>query len=315
MVHWVGTHLKRWLPWVGSTALMAYLFYAYDAAAAWQAFTSASLGWLAGVWLVAIVITWLIDTKGLQELFGRLNDVALPLPKLLAVKGASYFLNIVNYAAAAGGIGYMVWKRTGRPAAELASSLLFLNVLDLMVLNAFVTAGLLMGPMPLSGTAQDGLLMVNIGLWAAYFGSCVYWNGGFDFFVLGKLRSWPIFAAFSRARLPTHGILFAWRFGMLCVYIAMQYAALHLFNIPVPLGEVMVYNSLVTLVQVVPISIAGLGTTQVVQLAVYSAYGTDAQILAYGTASVFAFMLVRAAIGYPCLKRLTAEAPNEKGPR
>lgn len=315
MVHRVGTHLKRWLPWVGSTALMAYLFYAYDAAAAWEALLSASLGWLGGMWLAALLITWWIDTRGLHELFGRLNGVAMPLPKLLAVKGASYFLNIVNYAAAAGGIGYMVWKRTGKPAAELASSLLFLNVLDLIVLNAFMTVGLLIAPLPLSEAAQDGLLMVNVGLWAAYFGSCVYWNGGFDFFVLGKLRTWPIFAAFGRATLSTHGVLLGWRFFMLCVYIAMQYAALHLFNIPVPLGEVMIYNSLVTLVQVLPISIAGLGTTQVVQLAVYSAYGTDAQILAYGTASVFAFMLVRAAIGYPCLKRLTAEAPNEKGPR
>ena len=284
---------------------MGYLVWAYDVGAAWEALKSAQLGWLLVLWLTASIVVFFVDTGCLWLLFDRLNG-PVTYAHLLVIKGASYFLNIVNYAAASGGIAYLVWRRWRMPVLEVGSSVLFLNVVDLFVLNLFVSCGLLLAELSLPAAAVQTLVWVNLGIYALYFGSMIYWNVGFDFLVLGRLRTWSVFSAFDRATARIHAELIASRVGLLVIYVAMQYAALHLFDIRVPLGEVLVYNSIVTLVITIPISIGGLGTSQMVMLAVYADYGTDAQILAYSTASIFMFMLVRILIGYACLGRLDA---------
>ncbi len=295
---------KRVLPWIGSLLLMGYLAYAYDVAAAWEAMKSARLGWVLALWLSASILVYFVDTGCLWLLFDRLNG-PVSYRGLLVIKGASYFLNVVNYAAASGGIAYMVWRRYRMPVLEVGSSVLFLNAVDLFALNLCVTIGLLLGGLTLPPPALQSLVWVNIGIYCLYFGSMIYWNGGWDFLILGRLRTWSIFSAFDRAKLRIHAELIASRLLLLVIYVAMQYWALRLFDIAVPLGELLVYNSIITLVIIVPISIAGLGTSQMMMLAVYSDYGSDAQILAYSTASIVLFMVVRIAIGYACLGQLS----------
>ena len=302
------SRLRALLPWLGTLLLMGYLVWAYDARAAWDALREAPLIGLVLLWGGVSAIVFFLDSAGLFVLFSRLNG-AVQYRDVMVIKGSSYFLNIVNYAAASGGIAYLVWRRWRFPFLEVTSSVLFLNVVDLLVLNVFVTGGLWLTDLSLPVAAVQTIVYVNIGLYALYFGSMIYWNAGFDFLVLGRLRKWSIFSAFARAEVRTHLALFGLRATMLVVYICMQYAALQLFEIDAPLGEVMVYNSIVTLVITLPISIAGLGTSQLIMLEVYADYGTDAAILAYSTASIFAFMIIRAAIGYVSL------APLQRLPR
>lgn len=289
--------------------LLGWLFVAYDARAAWDALLSTNLSALAAVWLCAILSAWLVDAGTLTVLFARLNT-RLPYLDLLRIKGASYLLNIVNYAAASGGIAWLVHRRSHAPVFETVSSVLFLDVLDLLMLNITVTAGLLLGSEFLPGALFGALVWVNIAIYALYFGSMIYWNAGFDFFVLGRLRTWPIFAAFGRATVRIHAELLFTRVVLMAVYVPMQYAALHLFGVDVPLGPLMIFNAIITLVGIIPISIAGIGTTQVVMMEVYAPYGTEAEILAYSTAGIFATLLVRSAIGVPSLASIQRNAAS-----
>jgi len=294
------------IPWIGTTALLLWLISSHDMIAVGDALMQANLGGLALLWVLSIGLTFVTDAAGLWLAFSRLNG-PLQFLAMLRIKGISYFLNIVNYAAASGGIAWLVSKRASYPLTGTASSILFLNVVDLLVLNVFVSVGLgieYLGGHSVSllpSQAQTTLIWVNVIIYGLYFGSMAYWNLGLDFLVLGRLRTWRIFSAFSRATLRTHVVLFAARFVLLSLYIAMQYIVVHMFHIDATIGAVMVINTVVTLVQTVPISVAGFGTVQVAMLELYAPYGTDSAILAYSTASLVVFILLRAAIGYICL--------------
>lgn len=301
---------KQWwrtvLPWVVTLALLAYLFSTVDVEAVGEAFRSARLDWLLPIWLGVVVLVFWADTFCLSVLFSRLN-APISFAELLPVKGASYFLNIVNYNAAAVAIAYVVRRKTGVPFWETTSSMLLLNVVDLIVLNIYVAAGLVLASGVLEPTQQSALIAVSGGLFALYFGSMIYWNAGFDFFVLGRLRSWSIFAAFRNATVQSHAVFVLMRFLFILLYVGLQYVSLHLFGVKVPLGELMMYNAIITLIGTLPISVSGLGTTQVAMLEFYGDYGTDAQILAYSTAMIVMFAASRAAIGYWFLPRLSRE--------
>ena len=309
-------YLRRGLPWLGSVALVAWLISRHDLLEVRDALSQADLGGLAVLWLVSIAVTFVVDTLGLRMAFCLING-PIAWSKILKIKGVSYFLNIVNYAAASGGIAWSVSKRLRVPLAEAASTMLFLNVVDLLVLNALVSIGL---GLEWFTEAQDTLLpaesirpllIANLCVYLLYFGSMTYWNLGWNYFVLGRLRPLAVFNAFRLATARIHIALFGARLVLLGVYIVMQYLALQMFVVDVPLGAVMIVNTVVTLVQTLPISIAGFGTVQVAMLELYAPYGSDSAILAYSTVSLLVFILVRASIGYVCLALDRKDAPSE----
>jgi uncharacterized membrane protein YbhN (UPF0104 family) len=283
---------------------VGYIGWAHDVRAIGDALLAVRLDWLLALWLVTIIAVFLADVGCLTLLFSRLN-APVTYRELLPVKGASYFLNIVNYNAAAGAVAWFLRKTQGVPFLEAASSMLWLNVIDLIALNAYVTAGLLLAGDAFPADTRATLWLANGALYAVYVGSAIYWNAGFDFFVLGRLRGLAIFSAFRRATVGTHLQFLALRASFLMLYVVMQFASVRLFGIEVPFGMLLVYNAIITFIGTIPISIAGLGTTQLAMLAFYGPYGSDAQILAYSTATIAMFAAARALIGYFYLGEIT----------
>jgi uncharacterized membrane protein YbhN (UPF0104 family) len=296
--------LRQVLPWVGTLLILGYLGATQDLDAVWEALTKARFDWLLPLWVATVFAVFWFDTGCLVVLFSRLN-ARVGFRELLPVKGASYFLNVINYNAAAGGIAWFLKMRAGVRFLEAASSMLLLNVLDLIVLNLFVSAGLLIGGSAMDPAVRAAIVPVHIGLYVLYAGALVYWNGKVDFLVMGRLRPLAIFSSFAKARLADHGLLLALRSGFIFIYVGMQFVTLHIFDIQVPFGELLVFNSIITLVGTIPISIAGLGTTQLLMLEFYAPYGTQGQILAYSTAVIFMFAVARMLIGYWYLGEMT----------
>ena len=298
--------LRRLLPWLGSIGIVWWLVVSQDLEAAAAAAERARLGLFFLLWLLAIGVTYALDAYGLKYAVSMLCSY-VRYAVVLRVKGISYFLNIVNYAAASGGIAWSLARRTGVSLSRVASTILFLNVVDLLVLNVLVSVGLALefvmseGAAFLSVDRLHAMLVVNLAIYALYFGSMTYWNLGWNYGLLGRLRDKVIFDAFARARVSIHWKLFLVRLALLLVYIVMQYTALRIFDVHAPFHVVLVVNTVVTLAQTVPVSVAGIGTVQVVMLEMYSPYGTPADILAYSTATLFVFILIRAAIGFLCL--------------
>lgn len=103
------------------------------------------------------------------------------------------------------------------------------------------------------------------------------------------------------------------RMCLLLTYLGSQYILLQLFGVDVPLLRLTVYNSLITFVQIVPISVAGLGTVQVVMRHFYAPYvqrltsNAAAVVDAYSTTSIFSFVIFRVIVAYFFLGEFSRE--------
>lgn len=308
----MGNFLKRALPWVVSLGLVAWLVATTDLDAVWAAIRAVPMVPLLAATVGAVVVSYLYDALCLTLVLRRFN-APVRYGEILPLKGASYFLNIVNYNAAAGGMALHLRRTRGVGFLEAASSFLFLNVADVVALCVLVTVGLLATGDVVSAEARAGLWTTVAVIGAALAGTWVYWNAGFDFLVLGRLRSWRIFHAFARARVADYGWLAALRLGLLLQYILLMWAYLWLFDIRVPLTVMFALHPIVILIWTVPVSIAGLGTVQLALRLLYAPFAVETLadpvpvIDACSTTNIFVTVLIRVAIGYACLRRISAQ--------
>jgi len=303
---------KQVLPWLATLGIGAYLVWAYDIAEVEKAIASAPMWKLLPLWIVSVGVVFLADVACLRSLFRRTGQRA-SFQELRVVKGASYLLNIINYNAAVGGIAVVLARRQGRPILEFISTILMLAVIDMVGLSVYALAGIALLDSWPADVDVDVIAAIAGGLLVAYLGALIYWRAGWDFWILGSLRSWTLFRAFRVTKLRDHGVLVVQRAGFMGLYFLIHHVSLDLFGIPVPWTELLVYNAVITIVGTLPISIAGLGTTQVVTIALYAEHGTPEAILAYSTLITFLFVVLRAVIGYahlPRLAALTDEAPT-----
>ena len=298
--------VRQLLPWVFTFGLVYYLFTLHSPAEAWEALKEVNLAVLLPFWAFAVFVVFLADTYCLTQLFSRLHQ-KVSFQGLLPVKGASYLLNIINYNAAQGGIALFVSRKTEAPFLQVVSSMLFLIVIDMVVLMIYMGLGLAF----LSSWSESPYQLPVMGIAGAiavgYIGTLIYWNGGFNFLILGRLRSWAIFHAFRQGSLKDHGILVSMRFAFMSLYFVTQYVSLSFFDIHIPLLELCMYNAVLTIVGTLPISVPGLGATQIVMIALYAPYASEAQVLAYSTAIAFVFILVRMAVGYRYVGQVTRD--------
>ena len=345
---------RRLLPWLVSIGLLAYLASTTDLARVWDALQRARLGLFVTVALVGTLLAFLYDSVCLTLLLRRFN-APVTLGEVLPLKGASYFLNVINYNAAMGGMALYLRRVRGVSFLESASSLLFMNVLDVFALCGLIAVGLVASGDALGASvgpeARHGLVVVLVALAAVLVGNLVYWNAGFDFFVLGRLRSWRIFHAFREARLLDYAWLMALRLPLLLLYVAMMWLFAHAFRIDISYPSALALQPIVIFVGTVPISVAGLGTTQVLMRSFYgpfaaylalrevgapllgglhvplaaapgggvaslaAGWGVEGAAAAYydptplvdafSTASIFGIVLVRVALGYGFLHRVS----------
>ena len=309
-----GRLLRVALPWVGSLAFVAYLVVTSDLAQIGAAIRQAPLVAIAAVAVVSVVASYLWDSFCLTLLFRRFN-APVGFGEVAPMKGASYFLNVVNYGVAMGGMALYLRRTRRVPFLEGASTLLFLNAVDVLALAVLVGLGLASGGAHLTGETREGLTIAVAVIAFVIAGSWVYWNGRFDFFVFGRLRRLRIFHAFARARLVDWGWLVGVRLGLVGIYVLTMWFFLQLFAIRVPLVAMLALHPIVMLVWTVPISIAGIGTTQVAMRYLYGPFtenaavlgleGTHAVVDACSTTMIFTTLAVRLAVGYAALRRVS----------
>ena len=135
----MAVHVRRWLPPIGTAALLAYLVHSTDIDGVRAAFAAADAPRAIGVILVGTFVTWLVDSACLgwlirKTLAGRGNGAAFGLREVAPLKASSYVLNIVNYNAATLGMAWIVARRRGVGFLEATAALAVLSWLDLVAL-------------------------------------------------------------------------------------------------------------------------------------------------------------------------------------
>ena len=313
----MSPRLKRLTPWVLSLSIVLFLFLTTDVEAVGDALAQADWALLFGGMAAVTLAAYVADALTMVVLLRRFV-APVGVGEVLKIKGVSYFLNAINYSLAAGGMSWVLHKRHGTPFLETLSTLVWFFFIDIIALNVLITLGLLLGPDSLGAAPFMARIPLLVGLiWAVVVGSLWYWNGRFDFIVLGFMRSWRIFDTFRRAKLADYPGMSAMRAAFIMVYVLMHWALLPAFGVHIDLGHLLLYAPFVAFVQVIPATISGLGAVQGVMVALFTAHvppgaGGSAVILAYSTVIGPLMMVMRLVIGYAFVSSVTRDLVPDK---
>ncbi len=226
-------------------------------------------------------------------------DLRRPFRKVLVVRGATFVLFIVNYAVGQGGFGYYL-HRTGVPALRAVGATLFLigtNLATLLLVTAIAWGArggeggrAVMGWTLVIGCSGFAAYLVAIGL------------------APGVLVRRELLAPLFDAGLRGHALAMLGRLPHVLVLVIGHWAAMRVWGIEVPFAAGMTIMPAVVIASALPISPAGLGTTQAAFTFFFADYAPGATadarqafVLAFAIVHFVYGVLASLAVGLACL--------------
>jgi len=259
------------------------------------------------------VTTTVLCTDSLSTWIGLLAlDIRRPLSRVFVVRGATYVLFLVNYAVGQGAFGYYL-NRTGVPGFRAVGVTLFLlgtNLATLLLVTTLVWA---------IGSAGE----VHAALWW----TLLVGSGGFVLYLVAIVIK-PAFIARRETLAPLfdaglrgHALAIIGRLPHTAVIVLGHWVAVRAWGIPVPLWAGITLMPAVAIASVLPISPAGLGTTQAALVYFFTSFaagGTlderQANVLAFAVVYFVYCVLASAIVGIVCTpfaKKLGVLAPQK----
>ncbi len=314
---------KAALAWVGTLSLLGFLAFTTDFASALNALRSIDYVLFTANLFLSVLAAFVLDAFTVRYVL-RSVGTRVGMREFLRVKGASYLLNIVNYNLALVLMAAVVKRRTTRGWGAAGSPFVLLNFIDLAVFGSLTLVAVASGASPFEAGPTRLIVLFSIG-------------------AVGCI---PVLAAFARVqagppwllRIASHDILEAFRriaprdliaslllrSCLILVYAVMNHLFTRSFGMPVPIPALLVYMPILSLVAFVPISVSGLGSTQVLMRGFFAPYvpaalaataaGQSGIIDAFSTTSIVAVLLIRVAIGLACMPSVARMLAPGSGP-
>lgn len=307
--------LRQSLPLVGSVLLLGLLLWKTDRQQVLAAFGQAKLGMFAAVVTTTSVVVWLYDTACLWWLL----RTTLPGPPigyrdLLAIKAASYVLNILNYHAAALGMAALVGRRKQVHFLQAAGALAALSWLDLVTVTGMAVIGLWLAPEVLGGdvAAQQSLQWIGASVFAVALVLVLALQTQSRWPLLQRLRAWSPLRPLAALGPWSMVQGLTLRSGLIAAYTVAAVWVLRSFGLEPHWAPMFVILPILTVVGTIPVSVSGLGTTQVLMERFYAPFVVDGRaptpvIDACSTAMIFGYIVVRLVIAAPFVRRVLAE--------
>jgi uncharacterized membrane protein YbhN (UPF0104 family) len=236
---------------------------------------------------------------------------ALAYRDVFLVRGASALLSLLSYGAGQGGVMYFLYRRHGISVAAGASAVLLATAASMAVLALLSGLGILAGAIPdrpeIRAVAWVALAAVPayVGLVAAR-----------PRFLLRHQLFRALFAVRPLALVHVLGA----RVLHLGVLITGHWLVMHLFGIAVPPAAALLRLPAMFMVAALPISPAGLGTTQAAAITLFSSHAgapdqaaREATVLAYSLSCHVAGVVLLVLVGLVCwrwLPRAGVVAPD-----
>jgi branched-subunit amino acid transport protein AzlD len=228
----------------------------------------------------------------------------LSLADLLPVRAVDYLLSILNHRVSQGAMVVYLSRRLPASLLEIASSILFLDLLQRTHLLLWAGVGMAL----VSETLPLKLLLVPLVLallWAAFLS---YVGGGFAF--LGRfLRApdWRLLRTFRLARAGRYAEVLLLKAPLLLAAVFAHYHATRAFGFEIPMPRLLATLPIIFMVGSLPINVARLGTTPLAWIFFHGDVIDPPKLLAYSLAGHLTFMLANAALGAVFLPRAYRE--------
>jgi uncharacterized membrane protein YbhN (UPF0104 family) len=311
--------LRRLLPFVGTTVLLGYLLHSTDLAEVGRALRMADLGEYVASIATATVLIWLYDTGCLvwlvrTTLGHRGRPVGGTLRELAPIKASSYVLNILNYHAASLGIAWLVSRRKGVSFIEATGALALLSYMDLLAVSGMVVAGMLVAPDVLDERAQlQFWLRVVVGAIFVVALLCVMLvQSSSRLPLLVTVRDLPFVRPLTALSPWAMLVGIGLRGGLVLGYSASAALLMRSFGMQPSWGRMLIAVPILTVVGTIPISVSGIGTTQVLMRSLYAPFVIDGRapgpvVDAFSTAMIIGYVGCRLLIATPFFRSVTQE--------
>jgi uncharacterized membrane protein YbhN (UPF0104 family) len=289
----VVARLRSALPWVICFAVLAYLFRRVPLREAFDAARHADLPSLVGAAIVGVVVWFLLESSAFAYLFSRFN-APLSRREARSLRAVTYLLTPINWNLGTASIVLHLRRSKGIAALAATSSILFYGLIDGLVLGGLTLVGVqTLPPSPMVDT------VANVAKWS--------WRE--------RVRSLGVFRTHSLAGARDVAVLLAIRGLYFVGFILFFWAGTRAFAVHVPLSHLAAVVPAILLVGSLPITPAGLGTTQAAMLYFFGPFGSEAQILAYGLAYPVVLIAARMPLGLLYIRDLALlRAPKEESP-
>ncbi|HET6611681.1 MAG TPA: lysylphosphatidylglycerol synthase transmembrane domain-containing protein [Kofleriaceae bacterium] len=286
-----------------AAGVLAYLAVSVDLDAVLDAFSRVS------IWqFVAFTILYqaaLLTTDSFA-LWVSLRDtapgLAIDFPHVVLVRGATYLLAAISYSVGQGGIVYFLRSAYKVPFAASAGAVLLTSIGFVLVIAGVIAGGLATHSIPdipgLFGIAIGVVAIIPLYLLTIALRPRVF-------------ARWPALAPVLRAR-PRHILRAVGSRALHTVaLLGGHYVAMHIFGIDVPIGAALARLPVLIVVNALPVSPAGLGTTQAAAVVLFSAFAPgdtpgarEATVLAYSLSFHVLSQGFGALLSLPCLRGL-----------
>ena len=305
--------LRSALPWLVGLAILVVIATRVPVAKFREAISHGPHVQLGVFALVSTAIV--LCTDSLSTWIGLLAlRIRRPLSHVFAVRGGSYVLFLVNYALGQGAFGYYL-KRTGIAGLRAVGVTLFLIGTNLATMLLVTTA--------------TWMIATDTPAHAALWWTLVGGSGGFLVYLviiavaprfLAKIQ---ILAPLFDAGMRGHAIAVFGRVPHVAMLVLSFWVAMRVWGIPVPVVAGLTLMPAVVIASVLPISPAGLGTTQAALVYFFSDYAAgataddrQAHVLAFAIVWLVYSIVAALVIGLACTpsaKRLGL-LPSRKPP-
>lgn len=315
-----GRRCRTIVAWIGTATLLLYLGLTTDLNQVWEAVKLANLTVFPVTVVGFTLLTWLTDSAITRLLLVRCG-IAIKYHLFARIKGASYILNIINYNLGLVLMAAFVTRHSNRGWKAAGSPFILLNFIDLSAMGFLMLLILALAGSPMNKEATLFLIVAAIGGAIAGPAICAFTRLRLKILWLDRILRNDLLSAFKTIRVRDLLLITSLRMIFVSEYILMTWALLRCFRFTIPLAEVAVYNPILGLIGFIPISISGIGTTQIVAREFFAPFAPPdidaiAAVDAYSTASIFSVLLVRIVIALICLPSISklyrseADAPG-----
>lgn len=220
-----------------------------------------------GLFLPFCALYWMIDSLCLTWVVRRFN-APMRFRDISAIRASMYVPALINTNLGQGGVAWYLHRKAGIPFLAALSSILFIALLEIYQLFMFSTAGVLLyrpsSPMQLKIVAI--LRIVYVVAWVALAAVIfLFARARRSEHIRTRLmlnRFGSIAGTFMAARPRDYAIVIAIKTPGFVASLVIQYFALALYGIAIPILKLALFLPLVFLAAALPITVAHLGTSQ-----------------------------------------------------
>jgi hypothetical protein len=280
------TIARRTWPWLMGLVILGFVITRFDLATFKGAITRGPHIALALVNLGINV--FVLATDSVSTWVGLIAvKLRRPFLKVVVVRGATYLLFVINYAVGQGGFGYYLYRSGVKPLRATGATLFLIgtNLATLLVVTT-------------TAWAIRGIDTASATMWWTLVALCA----GFVVYLIiiaiapGPLARREMLAPLFDAGIRGHALAMVGRLPHIAVIVLGHWIAMRVWGIDVPFAVGITVMPAVVIASVLPISPAGLGTTQAALVFFFRDYAAGATADDRG-AVVLAFAIVHFVYG------------------